>query len=83
MSIENLAPEGFVVRGCPVANDEPPCVRCGGGWPGTKSSNEKLTQAVTNGGIKAEKLGCGVLVERVTQAQLALVNFRIEEGVSI
>ena len=59
----------LIVEGCPVANGRGPCCRnCGGGWPGTKVTTEKLTAAVVNGAIDPEKLGCQPLMDRVKAA---------------
>lgn len=62
----------FVVQGCPVADGQGPCsTTCGGGWPGTPST-EKLTAAVVAGRINPTRLGCGPLQERATQGLLFL-----------
>lgn len=57
-----------VVRGCPVADGFAACPRCGGGWPGTRLTTEALSRAIADGRITPERLGCGVLEERVRSA---------------
>lgn len=55
----------LIVEGCPVANGRGPCCRnCGGGWPGTKVTTEKLTVSVLSGTINPDKLGCQPLQDR-------------------
>ena len=59
----------IVLIACPVADKRGPCSRnCGGGWPGTRATTEQLTEALHNGGIDPERLGCGPLVERARVA---------------
>jgi hypothetical protein len=53
----------FYVRGCPVADGEIPCNRCGGNWPGTKITTKKLTKSILSGKINPDKLGCLPLID--------------------
>jgi hypothetical protein len=52
--------------GCPYAHNEPPCHRCGGNWPGTKSESSSLIRAAEKGKLNAKKLACGVLQDQAT-----------------
>lgn len=55
----------LIVRGCPVADGGPSCCHgCGGGWPGTRITTEAITQAVVDGKVVPDKLGCQPLVDR-------------------
>ena len=53
----------FFVKGCPVADGKTPCNRCGGNWPGTKITSEKLTKSILSGKINPDKLGCLPLMD--------------------
>lgn len=56
---------GGVAIGCPVTHNEPACMMCGGGWPGTKSPSEEIIKAVEKNVLNPDKLGCVVLVNQV------------------
>jgi hypothetical protein len=74
MESEARISKHIVLRACPVADGKGPCSRsCGGGWPGTKATTEKLTKALHNGGVDPDRLGCGPLVER---ARVAVFQIR-------
>jgi len=63
------------IQGCPIADriGGTECIRgCGGGWPGTQITSEDLTRAVNNGGVRAERLGCGPLMQRAEVAMRLL-----------
>lgn len=65
----------IVLKACPAADGKGPCCRnCGGGWPGTRATTEQLTEALHNGGINPEKLGCEPLVERARVAVSELAD---------
>lgn len=55
------------VEGCPVADGKVPCPRCGGGWPGTKITTERMTKGVAAGIINPSLLGCSTLENRVLE----------------
>lgn len=57
--------------GCPVANNAPSCPRCGGGWPGTLMTDEKLLGALRRGTLHVDKIPCGVIRERLLAWQRA------------
>lgn len=61
------------INGCPVADGEAPCLRgCGGGFPGTLVTTDKLRLAVQSENFHPERLGCGPLVENGTRGQQIL-----------
>lgn len=61
----NINEVDFSVSGCPVADGGPSCCHgCGGGWPGTRITTGLMTQAVIEGKVVPEKLGCQPLVDR-------------------
>ncbi len=48
--------------GCPVANGGAPCNHlCGGGWPGTHVTHDKMLKALQAGRLVPESLACGLL----------------------
>ena len=48
--------------GCPVANGMAPCNHmCGGNWPGTRVTNDKMLKGLRAGRIVPDALGCGPL----------------------
>jgi len=56
------AATGERTLGCPVANGIAPCNHlCGGGWPGTRITHDKMLKALQSGRIVPESLGCGPL----------------------
>lgn len=70
------APENFSVLGCPVADKRPACPRCGGGWPGTKITTEKMTKNIISGTLKPERLGCLPMQGRAAEGYSVLKDFR-------
>ena len=77
METETRINQNIVLKACPVADGKGPCCRnCGGGWPGTKATTEQLTQALHNGGVSPDKLGCGPLTERARAAVSKLAGTR-------
>lgn len=65
MGVINFREADLVVRGCPVADGGPSCCHgCGGGWPGTRVTTEKLTAAVRAVRINPDFLGCQPLADR-------------------
>jgi len=48
--------------GCPVANGAAPCNHlCGGGWPGTRITHDRMLKALQSGRLIPELLACGLL----------------------
>jgi hypothetical protein len=72
----NPANAGHPVKhtlGCPVANGAAPCNHlCGGGWPGTKVTSDKMLKALRQGKLIPEFLGCGPLQEQARYWYLRL-----------
>jgi hypothetical protein len=62
------------IKGCPRQEGGLCADRCGGGWAGTKTSTDKLTQAILLYNLDPNKLGCQPLIDRIKAAYNQLYN---------